>query len=361
MGAALDLRPLTYAAFNTFAAVGITFANKAVFSVFHFNYVYMLTLIHALATVAGMHAFAAAGMFEPKALKPWQVLPLAVAFVGYVVLWNVSLQLNSVGFYQLMKIMTLPAVVLLEYVMLHRRQAPLQLAAVATVCVGVGLATVADSQVTTNLLGMGVSVAAVLFTGIYQVWVGSKQKELGAGSMQLMHAYAPYAVALLALLVVACEPLGLHTGAPGTVADYLRSQVTPAAAVAIAGSAALGLLVSLSMFLMIGATSGVTFNVVGHVKTVLILAGGVALFGDSMPPTKAAGVVLAIAGIAWHSFLSIRLKAASAEAAAASVAKPDADLEAKPLLASASSASLRPSSASSPARGPSSASGGGKL
>lgn len=55
MGADLDLRPLTYAAFNTLAAVGITFANKAVFAVFHFNYVYLLTFIHALATVAGMH------------------------------------------------------------------------------------------------------------------------------------------------------------------------------------------------------------------------------------------------------------------------------------------------------------------
>ena len=55
MGADLDLRPLAYAAFNTLAAVGITFANKAVFAVFHFNYVYLLTFIHALATVAGMH------------------------------------------------------------------------------------------------------------------------------------------------------------------------------------------------------------------------------------------------------------------------------------------------------------------
>ncbi len=40
--------------------------------------------------------------------------------------------------------------------------------------------------------------------------------------MQLMHAYAPYAAALLAVLVPACEPLGLHTGAPGTVAYYFR-------------------------------------------------------------------------------------------------------------------------------------------
>ena len=64
--------------------------------------------------------------------------------------------------------------------------------------------------------------------------------------------------------------------------------MTLAAAAAIAGSAALGLLVSLSMFLMIGATSGVTFNVVGHVKTVLILAGGVVLFGDRMCARRAA-------------------------------------------------------------------------
>lgn len=42
--------------------------------------------------------------------------------------------------------MTLPAAVLLEFAMLRKRQTPLQLAAVAVVCVGVGLATVADTQ-----------------------------------------------------------------------------------------------------------------------------------------------------------------------------------------------------------------------
>ncbi len=52
--------------------------------------------------------------------------------------------------------------------------------------------------------------------------MGSKQRELGAGSMQLMHAYAPYAAGLLALLVPICEPLGLHTGAPGTVLHFFR-------------------------------------------------------------------------------------------------------------------------------------------
>jgi solute carrier family 35, member E3 len=42
--------------------------------------------------------------------------------------------------------------------------------------------------------------------------------------------------------------------------------MTPAAAVAIGLSAVLGLLVSLSTFLVIGATSSLSYNVIGHVK-----------------------------------------------------------------------------------------------
>jgi len=64
----------------------------------------------------------------------------------------------------------------------------------------------------------------------------------------------------------------------------------------------LGLLVSWSTFLMIGATSGLTFNVIGHLKLIIVLAGGVAFFGDQMPPKKLAGVCVALAGIAWYSF-----------------------------------------------------------
>lgn len=37
--------------------------------------------------------------------------------------------------------------------------------------------------------------------------------------------------------------------------------------------------VSLSTFLVIGATSSLTYNIVGHLKTVIILTGGVVFFG----------------------------------------------------------------------------------
>ena len=108
---------------------------------------------------------------------------------------------------------------------------------------------------------------------------------------------------------------------------------TGAAVVAILLSAVLGLLVSLSTFLVIGATSSLSYNVIGHVKvriclahqqvvahlphqfvltgasrrlqTVIILTGGCLLFGDEMPLKKLAGISLAMCGIVWYSILKL--------------------------------------------------------
>lgn len=88
--------------------------------------------------------------------------------------------------------------------------------------------------------------------------------------MQLLHQYCPIAAGFLAVLVPIMEPVGFSMATKDTLLGY---EYTPMAVVAIAVSAVLGLLVSLSTFLVIGATSSLTYNVVGHIKTVIILAG----------------------------------------------------------------------------------------
>jgi len=50
-------------------------------------------------------------MYKPKKLNPMDVLPITVAFCMFVVCNNLSLQYNTVGFYQLMKVLTTPVVV----------------------------------------------------------------------------------------------------------------------------------------------------------------------------------------------------------------------------------------------------------
>lgn len=62
---------------------------------------------------------------------------------------------------------------------------------------------------------------------------------------------------------------------------------------------------SLSTFLLIGATSSLTYNIVGHLKIVSILAMGHLFFGDSMQPKKILGILLALSGVVAYSLLRL--------------------------------------------------------
>lgn len=164
-------------------ASSIVFANKLVFEAYSFKYPIALTWAHTLATLAGSRIFARLGMFTPKTDIPVRkVLPLAVAFIGYIVLNNASLQINTVSFYQIAKIAVAPTVLCLEVVLLGKRPTWQVVASVALVCAGVGLATLNDSQIINNTIGLFIGCSAVMFTAVYQLWAGSKQKELNAGS-----------------------------------------------------------------------------------------------------------------------------------------------------------------------------------
>ena len=86
---------------NVMAVVGIVTANKLVFSHFKFHFGTLLTVIHFAFTAACLEAGKAFGLIERKSGVKWmKVLPLSMAFCGFVVLTNLSLQYNTVGFYQ---------------------------------------------------------------------------------------------------------------------------------------------------------------------------------------------------------------------------------------------------------------------
>jgi solute carrier family 35 protein E3 len=303
------LRPVLYGVSNIVAATSIVFANKLVMSNYGFRFTTALTLLHTLTTLAGMMVFARVGMFQVKTVSKLAVAPLAAAYVGYVVLCNVSLRVNTVGFYQISKICIMPVLILIELVLYGKRPGQKVLMAVVLVLMGVTLATVTDTDMGSNTTGMIIGGAAVLVTALYQCWAGSKQKELQAGSMQLLHQYCPMAALMLALLVPILEPIGLGTADPGpdTILGY---PYTPLAVTAIAISSVLGLTVSLTTFLVIGATSSLTYNIVGHLKTVTILAGGCLFFGDDMSLKKLAGISVAMVGIIWYSHMQLQAMAA---------------------------------------------------
>jgi solute carrier family 35 protein E3 len=63
----------------------------------------------------------------------------------------------------------------------------------------------------------------------------------------------------------------------------------------------MGLSVTLSSYWAIGMTSPLTFNVLGHLKTAMVLAAGILVFGDTMTWMKGGGLLLSMCGVVWYS------------------------------------------------------------
>eukprot|EP00752_Nemacystus_decipiens_P017783 g15944.t1 len=309
-------------ALNFFSAVGIVVANKALFRrADGLSFATTLTGFHFIATALGVRVCHAAGVYE--------VLPITVAFCAFVAFNNLSLQHNGVSFYQLMKILTTPAVVVLQLVFFKVALPFKLLVTLVPICAGVALSTANDAEVSTD--GALWALAGLLAAAGYQVLVKSTQENLKVSSLQLLHHQAPQA----AFLILVVSPLFDDTGDLLAMMVRAFSGVQPsrwlhpsqgegdgAAAAGVPGatdgeagvtslfwagmvplSCLLAFLVNLSTFLVIGKTSPVSYQVLGHFKLVVILLVGVAGFGEHASPARLSGMALALAGIVGYTTL----------------------------------------------------------
>lgn len=97
---AVKLRPVLYGLVNGSSAVAIVMANKVVLYTYDFHFPVALTLIHMIATAVGMRVLAWCAFFEKKPIPFLSSMQLAGANVGSIVFNNLSLQWNTVSFYQ---------------------------------------------------------------------------------------------------------------------------------------------------------------------------------------------------------------------------------------------------------------------
>ena len=279
-----------YLFLNASSSIGIVFTNKMVFQMYDFKYGTLLTFIHFIFTFIGLEICRWCGAFERKPVKIMDVLPLSLSFCGFVALTNLSLVYNTVGFYQLMKVLTTPMIVTIQTVF-YGETFPMNIKlSLALTCVGVTIASVSDPEA--NFIGTLVALSALLVTSMYQIWVGTKQKELGCNSYQLLYYHAP----LTALILLPIIPLfdDLST---------LKAWSNNETITTILISSVLALLVNLSIFLVIGKTSPVTYNVLGHFKLTVILTGGFVIFGQQPDIKVITGILITLAGIFWYTHL----------------------------------------------------------
>ncbi|KAK7197936.1 Triose-phosphate Transporter family [Novymonas esmeraldas] len=287
-----QVRTVLYLALNAFSSIGIVYTNKVLFKGHGFSYGTLLTVIHFFITSLGLLGCHMMGVFEPKRIPLANIMPLCISFCGFVALTNMSLVYNSIGFYQLIKVLTTPLLVVIQtffYDKTFSRKVKLSL---AVTCVGVAIATVSDASAT--FIGTAVALSALLVTCMYQIWVGTKQSEFQCDGFQLLYNQAPISCAML--IPVAYFSDNLKN-------DFYMPCFSTMVLIVFSGF--LAFLVNISIFLVIGKTSPVTYNVLGHFKLCVILSLGFLLFGDVINMRVFTGIVLTLTGVFWYTNLKM--------------------------------------------------------
>jgi len=187
-----------------------------------------------------------------------------------------------------------PFVLIVQYLMYNQYVSrPVQLTLIP-ITLGVGWATVHDVDV--NMVGTLFAICAVAATGMAQIFTSSYQKSLGCNAMQLLYHTAP----LIAVgMLIMCPMFD-------NVSDLISFEYTPALVFRILMSCCFALGVNISNYVVLGKTSPLTYQVLGHLKTVLILVLGVVLFNKAVDMQNVLGVVVAMAGVVAYTEIKRR-------------------------------------------------------
>ena len=282
---------------NIMATSCIVVCNKYLYARAGFHYMVALSCIHFIATSFAQRLFLRLGLYSYKHADWNKLVIQAGGTVMSVAFMNLNLAYNSVGFYQLSKLVCIPATIILQYFLSGKTVSTAVQQSLVVIMIGVGVATVSDVEL--NALGFVFAVLAVLSTTTAQLYTNTNQSDLGLDAMQLLYHCAPMVTGGLAVITPFFDQI---TGPKGLLSfDY-----TPESVMLIIVTSALAVGVNVTNFFVIGKTSPLTYQVVGHLKTVLILTFGFVMFGAPVDPRNMLGIVVAVGGMVAYSELRRR-------------------------------------------------------
>ncbi|KAL2239589.1 UNVERIFIED_CONTAM: UDP-xylose transporter 3 [Sesamum indicum] len=275
------------------SSVSIVICNKALISTLGFTFATTLTSWHLLVTFCSLHVALWMKWFEHKPFDPRAVMGFGILNGTSIGLLNLSLGFNSVGFYQMTKLAIIPCTVLLETLFFRKKFSRNVQLSLSVLLMGVGIATVTDLQL--NILGSILSLLAVVTTCVAQIMTNTIQKKFKVSSTQLLYQSCPYQA--ITLFVTGPFLDGLLTNQNVFAFNY-----TPQVLAFIVLSCLISVSVNFSTFLVIGKTSPVTYQVLGHLKTCLVLAFGYVLLQDPFSWRNILGILIAIVGMVLYSY-----------------------------------------------------------
>ncbi|KAK7324934.1 hypothetical protein VNO77_28890 [Canavalia gladiata] len=275
------------------SSVSIVICNKALMSNLGFPFATTLTSWHLMVTFCTLHVAQRLNLFVTKSIDMKTVMLFGILNGVSIGFLNLSLGFNSIGFYQMTKLAIIPFTVLLETIFLKKQFSQKIKFSLFLLLVGVAIASVTDLQL--NFVGTILSLLAIITTCVGQILTNTIQKKLNVSSTQLLYQSAPFQAAILFV--------------SGPVVDQMLTKqsvfaykYSPLVLAFIILSCLIAVSVNFSTFLVIGKTSPVTYQVLGHLKTCLVLGFGYTLLHDPFTGRNIVGILVAIFGMGLYSY-----------------------------------------------------------
>jgi solute carrier family 35 protein E3 len=281
---------------SVISSVAIVICNKTLITTLGFCFATTLTSWHLGVTYCSLHVARWLKLFEHKPFDSRTVIGFAILNGISIGLLNLSLGFNSVGFYQMTKLAIIPCTVLLETVFYRKRFSQRIQGSIALLLLGVGIATVTDLQL--NFLGSVISCFAIVTTCVAQIMTNTIQKRFKVSSTQLLYQSALYQAATLCIT-------GPFLDAALTNQNVFSFDYNSYVLFFIVLSCMISVSVNFSTFLVIGKTSAVTYQVLGHLKTCLVLAFGYILLKNPFSWRNVCGILIAVCGMVSYSYACV--------------------------------------------------------
>lgn len=275
------------------SSVSIVICNKALMSNLGFPFATTLTSWHLMVTFCTLHMALRFNLFEAKPVDMKTVMLFGILNGVSIGFLNLSLGFNSIGFYQMTKLAIIPFTVMLETIFLKKQFSRNIKLSLFFLLVGVGIASITDLQL--NFVGTILSLLAIITTCVGQILTNTIQKKLNVTSTQLLYQSAPFQAAILFV----SGPLVDQMLTKQNVFAYKYS---PIVLTFIIMSCVIAVSVNFSTFLVIGKTSPVTYQVLGHLKTCLVLGFGYTLLHDPFTERNIIGILVAVFGMGLYSY-----------------------------------------------------------
>ncbi len=189
------------------------------------------------------------------------------------------------------KLLVIPITLVIQASWKQKTHSTKTLVSLGILTIGVGLSTAPELQ--SNLIGLLFMVLSVLTAAWNIVLVEVIQKELGCTPFQLIHRQSLW----FAVFLIGSVPLFDPIFPPhlNSSSFALSTIITITMSCACAGA------LNISSYFVIGRFSALTYQVVNHLKTILVIVTGMLAFNEPMTIMKAIGASVAVGGVVLYT------------------------------------------------------------